>query len=51
LLLSTSALLIAAAEEAGELAVTLRAAAELGLPADALDPAEEADWCASTAPR
>jgi DNA-binding CsgD family transcriptional regulator len=37
-----TALLIAAAEEAGELAVTLRAAAELGLPPDALDPAEEA---------
>ena len=37
-----AALLIAAAEEAGELAVTLRAAAELGLPPDALDPAEEA---------
>ena len=36
------ALLIAAAEEAGELAVMLRAAAELGLPADAFDPAEEA---------
>jgi DNA-binding CsgD family transcriptional regulator len=35
------ALLIAAAEEAGELAVTLRAAAELELPQDALDPAEE----------
>lgn len=34
------ALLIAAAEEAGELAVTLRAAAELELPEDALDPAE-----------
>ncbi len=33
-------LLIAAAEEAGELAVTLRAAAELELPQDALDPAE-----------
>ena len=35
------ALLIAAAEEAGELAVTLRAAAELELPQAALDPAEE----------
>ena len=35
------ALLIAAAEEAGELAVTLRAAAKLELPQDALDPAEE----------
>ncbi len=35
------ALLIAAAEEAGELAVTLRAAAELELAQDALDPAEE----------
>jgi DNA-binding CsgD family transcriptional regulator/tetratricopeptide (TPR) repeat protein len=35
------ALLIAAVEEAGELAVTLRAAAELDLPQDALDPAEE----------
>ena len=35
------ALLVAAAEEAGELAVTLRAAAELELPQDALDPAEE----------
>ena len=34
------ALVIAAAEEAGELAVTLRAAAELELPQDALDPAE-----------
>ena len=37
-----AALLIAAAEEAGELAVILRAAAELGLPPDAFDPAEEA---------
>jgi DNA-binding CsgD family transcriptional regulator len=37
-----AALLIAAAEEAGELAVTLRAAAELELPPDALDAAEEA---------
>ena len=37
-----AALLVAAAEEAGELAVTLRAAAELGLAPDALDPAEEA---------
>jgi DNA-binding CsgD family transcriptional regulator/tetratricopeptide (TPR) repeat protein len=37
-----AALLIAAAEEAGELAIMLRAAAELGLPADAFDPAEEA---------
>ena len=37
-----AALLIAAAEEAGELAVILRAAAELRLPADAFDPAEEA---------
>jgi DNA-binding CsgD family transcriptional regulator len=35
------ALLVAAAEEAGELAVTLRASAELGLPQDALDPAEK----------
>ncbi len=35
------ALLIAAAEEAGDLAVTLRAAAELELPQTALDPAEE----------
>jgi DNA-binding CsgD family transcriptional regulator/tetratricopeptide (TPR) repeat protein len=35
------ALLIAAAEEAGELAVTLRAVGELELPEDALDPAEE----------
>jgi len=35
------ALLIAAAEEAGELTVTLRAAAQLELPQDALDPAEE----------
>jgi DNA-binding CsgD family transcriptional regulator/tetratricopeptide (TPR) repeat protein len=35
------ALLIAAAEEAGELAVTLGAAAKLELPQDALDPAEE----------
>ena len=35
------ALLIAAAEEASELAVTLRAASELELPEDALDPAEE----------
>ena len=35
------ALLVAAAEEAGELAVTLRAAAMLELPQDALDPAEE----------
>ena len=34
-------LLIAAAEEAGELAVTLRAAHALELPQDALDPAEE----------
>ncbi len=39
---SRAALLIAAAEEAGELAVILRAAAELGLPPDAFDPAEEA---------
>jgi DNA-binding CsgD family transcriptional regulator len=37
-----AALLIAAAEEAGELAVTLRAAAKLGLPPDALDAAENA---------
>ena len=36
------ALLVAAAEETGELAVTLRAAAELTLPQNALDPAEEA---------
>ena len=35
-------LLIAAAEEAGELGVTLRAARELDLPQDALDAAEEA---------
>ena len=35
------ALLIAAAEEAGELAVTLRAASKLELPQAALDPAEE----------
>ena len=35
------ALLVAAAEEAGELTVMLRAAAELELPQDALDPAEE----------
>jgi hypothetical protein len=35
------ALLIAAAEEAGELAVALRAAAELELPKDSLEPAEE----------
>ena len=35
------ALLIAATEEAGELAVTLRAAAERELPQDALDPAEK----------
>ena len=34
------ALLIAAAEETGELAVTVRAAAKLELPQDALDPAE-----------
>ena len=34
------ALLVAAAEEAGELAVTLRAVAELDLPQDAFDPAE-----------
>jgi DNA-binding CsgD family transcriptional regulator/tetratricopeptide (TPR) repeat protein len=37
-----AALLIAAAEVAGELAIILRAAAELGLPPDAFDPAEEA---------
>jgi DNA-binding CsgD family transcriptional regulator len=37
-----SALLVAAAEETGELAVTLRASAELGLPPDALDAAEGA---------
>ena len=37
-----SVLLIGAAEEAGELAVTLRAAAQLDLPPDALDPAEQA---------
>jgi DNA-binding CsgD family transcriptional regulator len=36
------ALLIAAAEDEGELAVILRAAAELELPQDALDPAEQA---------
>ena len=36
-----TALLVAAAEERGELAVTLRAAAELTLPPNALDPAEE----------
>ncbi len=35
------ALLVAAAEETGELAVILRAAAELMLPQNALDPAEE----------
>jgi len=35
-----SVLLIGAAEEAGELAVTLRAAAQLDLPPDALDPAD-----------
>jgi DNA-binding CsgD family transcriptional regulator len=35
------ALLVAAAEDTGELAVTLRAAAELTLPPNALDPAEE----------
>jgi len=34
-------LLVAAAEDAGELAVTLRAAAELDLPQDALDAAEQ----------
>ncbi len=39
---SRAALLIAAAEEAGELAITLRAAAELDLPQDALDAAEKA---------
>jgi predicted ATPase len=37
-----AALLIAAAEDEGELAVILRAAGELELPRDALDPAEEA---------
>ena len=37
-----AALLVAAAEEAGELAVTLRAAAALDLPEDALDAAEKA---------
>jgi DNA-binding CsgD family transcriptional regulator len=37
-----AALLIAAAEDGGELAVILRAAGELELPQDALDPAEEA---------
>ncbi len=37
-----TALLVAAAEETGELAVTLRAAADHGLPTDALDAAEEA---------
>ena len=36
-----AALLVAAAEEAGELVVMLRAAAELHLPQDALDAAEE----------
>ncbi len=36
-----AALLVAAAEEAGELAVILRAAAELNLPQDALDAAEK----------
>jgi DNA-binding CsgD family transcriptional regulator len=37
-----AALLIAAAEDGGELAVILRAAGKLELPQDALDPAEEA---------
>jgi DNA-binding CsgD family transcriptional regulator len=37
-----AALLSAAAEDEGELAVILRAAGELALPLDALDPAEEA---------
>jgi DNA-binding CsgD family transcriptional regulator len=37
-----AALLIAAVEDEGELAVVLRAASELQLPQDALDPAEEA---------
>jgi DNA-binding CsgD family transcriptional regulator len=37
-----AALLIAAAEDGGELAVILRAAGELDLPPDALDPAEAA---------
>jgi ATP/maltotriose-dependent transcriptional regulator MalT len=35
-------LLVAAADDTGELATVLRAAAELGVPADALDAAEEA---------
>jgi DNA-binding NarL/FixJ family response regulator len=35
-------LLVAAADDSGELAVVLRAAAELGVPADALDAAEQA---------
>ena len=38
---SKSALLVAAAEEAGELSVILRASAALGLAQDALDPAEQ----------
>src|SRR6185437_7814033 len=37
-----SALLIAAADTSGDVRVVLRAAAELGLPPDALDPAENA---------
>lgn len=36
------ALLIASGEDTGELATVLRAAADLGLPADALDAAEQA---------
>ena len=35
------ALLVAAAEEAGDLSVILRASVELGLPQDALDPAQQ----------
>jgi DNA-binding CsgD family transcriptional regulator len=42
-----AALLIAAAEDGGELAVILRAAAELELPQDALDPAERAGLIAT----
>ena len=46
-----AALLIAAAEEAGELAVILRAAAELGLPAEHSILPRKRDWCGQRARR
>ncbi len=43
-----SALLVAAADDSGEVSVVLRALAELGLGGDALDPAEDARLIATT---